>query len=77
MPLTNNVHNYFERRYGVSLNDAAGNPEVMEKLRVTNGEPPRKIMMCEENYGRGHVFFNQNVSAQEADCETVKMLLRW
>ena len=77
MPVSTTIHNYFEKKFGVSLQKAAGNPEIVARLRVVNGEKPHQISMQEEDFGRGHIFLNSPVSAEEADRETLKMLARW
>jgi len=71
------TRDYFQKKFGVSLQEAAGNPEVVQRLRAVNGEKPNKISMQEEDFGRGHVFLKQSVSAEQADRETLRMFSRW
>lgn len=68
---------YFEKMFGVSVGQAAGNPDVMKHLRRVHGHPQDHSSMQEENFGRGHVFFNRSISADLADQDTMYILSNW
>lgn len=70
------INEFFQHRFGYSLNEVAGNPELVDRLRVVNGEHPREISMQQENFHRGLVIADRFVSAQSADTETMMMLKR-
>jgi hypothetical protein len=59
---------YFEKKYGVTLKDAAGNPDITAKLRAIHQPAPD---------APAEAVHSHSTSATQADAETLRMLRKW